>query len=118
MSLNLGMLVAYDEAKEKLENIISKDRPNTIYVLSSIISGGVAATMSLPFDNVKTKLQKMVKYPDGSMPYSGLVDCFAKSVRNEGVLGLWAGLPTYIFRIAPHVMITLVASEFLKKIFK
>lgn len=56
MSLNLGMLVAYDEAKERLEQYIAKERAKTIYVLSSIISGTVAATMSLPFDNFKTKL--------------------------------------------------------------
>lgn len=55
MSLNLGMLVSYDESKERLEKYLGK-RPNTIWILSSFISGGIAATMSLPFDNVKTKL--------------------------------------------------------------
>jgi solute carrier family 25 oxoglutarate transporter 11 len=55
MALNLGMLVSYDESKERLEKYLG-NKPNTIWVLSSIISGGIAATMSLPFDNVKTKL--------------------------------------------------------------
>ena len=59
MSLNLGMLVSYDESKEKLEKVLGKDQQNTIWILSSLISGGIAATMSLPFDNVKTKMQKM-----------------------------------------------------------
>jgi solute carrier family 25 oxoglutarate transporter 11 len=58
MSLNLGMLVSYDESKEKLERALGKERANTTWILSSIISGTVAAAMSLPFDNVKTKLQK------------------------------------------------------------
>ena len=49
------------------------------------------------------------------MPYTGIVDCGMKSVANEGVLMLWAGFPTYVFRIAPHVMITFIVSEFLKK---
>jgi len=57
MSLNLGMLVSYDESKERLTKYLGKS-PNTVWVLSSFISGGIAATMSLPFDNVKTKLQK------------------------------------------------------------
>lgn len=56
MALNLGMLVSYDESKERLEKYLGKDKANTIWVLSSLISGGIAATMSLPFDNVKTKL--------------------------------------------------------------
>jgi solute carrier family 25 oxoglutarate transporter 11 len=105
MALNLGMLSSYDESKERLEKILGKDKANTIWVLSSLISGGIAATMSLPFDNVKTKMQKMTRNPDGTMPYKSLLDCAYKSVRNESVLGLWVGLPTYIVRIAPHVMI-------------
>lgn len=61
--------------------------------------------MSLPFDNVKTKLQKQVKKPDGTMPYSGFVDCAMKTAANEGIAGFWAGLPTFVVRITPHVMI-------------
>jgi len=118
MALNLGMLVSYDEAKERLEKVLGKERSMSTWVLSSVISGGIAATMSLPFDNVKTKLQKMTAGADGNMPYKGLVDCAMKTAKNEGILGFWAGLPTYVVRIAPHVMITLVTSEFLKKLFK
>ena len=74
--------------------------------------------MSLPFDNVKTKLQKQTKGPTGEYPYAGVTDCFMKSISNEGFFKLWAGLPTFVVRIAPHVMITLIVSEFLKKRFK
>ena len=55
MSLNLGMLASYEEAKDRLGKHFS---PNMTWFLASVISGGLAATMSLPFDNVKTKLQK------------------------------------------------------------
>lgn len=58
MALNLGMLVSYDESKEWLEKILTKN-PTLVWMLASTISGAIAATMSLPFDNVKTKLQKM-----------------------------------------------------------
>ena len=61
--------------------------------------------MSLPFDNVKTKMQKMTKLPDGTMPYKSLLDCAIKTATNESFLGLWTGLPTYFVRICPHVMI-------------
>jgi len=33
------------------------------------------------------------------------------SAKNEGIAGLWVGFPTYYFRIAPHVMITLIAQD-------
>jgi solute carrier family 25 oxoglutarate transporter 11 len=55
MSLNLGMLVSYDEAKERLQHSLPNN-PNTIWFLASFLSGGIASAMSLPFDNVKTKL--------------------------------------------------------------
>ena len=105
MALNLGMLVSYDVSKEKLEVILGKERSNMTWVLSSVISGAIAATMSLPFDNVKTKMQKMTRLPDGTMPYKSLLDCAVKTATNESIIGFWAGLPTYIARIAPHVMI-------------
>lgn len=57
----------------------------------------------------------MNKLPDGSYPYNGFFDCFKKTIVNESALGLWAGLPTYYFRVAPHAMVALMVSEFLKK---
>ena len=115
MALNLGMLVSYDVTKEKLEKKVSA---NQAWFAASLVSGAVASTVSLPFDNVKTKLQKQVPLEDGTLKYSGLIDCAKQTVAKEGPTRLWAGLPTYIFRIAPHVMITLVASEYLKKLVK
>ena len=114
MSLNLGMLASYDEAKERLDKVLGKDKKNTIYVLSSCISGGLASAMSLPFDNVKTKMQKMTRLPDGTMPYKSLIDCAIKTASSQGILAFWAGLPTYIVRIVPHVMI--VSFNFIKLI--
>jgi len=57
----------------------------------------------------------MKKSPDGTYPYNGFIDCAMKSAKNEGIRGLWAGLPTYYFRVGPHAMITLLASEYLRK---
>jgi solute carrier family 25 (mitochondrial oxoglutarate transporter), member 11 len=116
MALNLGMLVSYDVSKEKLEVMLGKEKANMTWVLSSVISGAIAATMSLPFDNVKTKMQKMTRLPDGTMPYKSLLDCAVKTATNESIIGFWAGLPTYIVRIAPHVMI--VSIHFCNSIFR
>ncbi len=59
----------------------------------------------------------MKRNKDGVLPYSGFVDCFAKSIKNEGVTGLWAGLSTYYMRIAPHAMITVLLQDFFHDIF-
>ena len=83
---------------------------------ASMLSACITSTASLPFDNVKTKLQKMMRFPDGTLPYNGFIDCVGKTVAREGVTGLWAGLPTYYFRVGPHTIITLLASESLRKL--
>lgn len=84
----------------------------SIRLVSSAISGVATACLSLPFDNVKTKIMKQKAGPDGKKPYSGFIDCFKKSIANEGVKGLWVGLPTYYARIAPHAMITVLLQDF------
>lgn len=38
---------------------------------------------SLPFDFVKTRMQKMERGPDGKYPYAGPVDCALQTIKNE-----------------------------------
>ena len=83
----------------------------TIRLAASAFSGVSVSLISLPFDNVKTKFMRMKKNKDGTLPYTGFLDCFAKSIRNEGFGGLWAGLSTYYMRIAPHAMITVLLQD-------
>jgi hypothetical protein len=90
------------------------DKWQTI-VISSFVAGVTAAVASLPPDMIKTRLQRMGPLPDGSMPYKGVVDCAVKITTREGPLALYTGLPTYIVRIAPYGLITLVATEMLSK---
>ena len=65
MSMNLGMMATYDEVKETLGRIFEENDSKQIRLMSSAISGVVCSFISLPFDNVKTKLQKMDKLPNG-----------------------------------------------------
>ena len=45
---------------------------------ASMIAGFFASACSLPFDFVKTRIQKMKPDAQGKVPYSGFVDCAAK----------------------------------------
>lgn len=55
----------------------------------------------------------MDKNAKGEYPYNGVIDCFKKSIKREGVTGLWVGLPTYYCWVAPHSMIALMTLDFL-----
>ena len=108
-------MVTYDEAKERLIKRFGKGHEKQILFSASMISAVATSTASLPFDNIKTKLQKMKRLPDGTNPYSGFIDCAMKTAAREGITGFWAGLPTYYFRVGPHSIITLLTSEYLRK---
>ena len=83
---------------------------------SSMIAAVATAVGSLPFDNIKTKMQKQKPDANGVMPYKSMPDCIAKSLAKEGITGFWAGLPTYYFRVGPHAIITLMAAEQYRKL--
>lgn len=117
MALNMAQLVSYDECKERLIRHYGKgNNPWKVMFYASMISAVATSCASLPFDNVKTKLQKQSRLPDGTYPYNGFLDCFKKTAAREGITGFWAGLPTYYFRVGPHSIVTLIAADNLRRI--
>mmetsp|Transcript_12350 Transcript_12350/g.40606 ORF Transcript_12350/g.40606 Transcript_12350/m.40606 type:complete len:291 (-) Transcript_12350:90-962(-) len=113
MALNMGMLASNEQAKEILKSSGVEGVPNTLG--ASAIAGFFASAFSLPFDYVKTQLQKQKPGPDGKLPFSGAMDCAMKTVAEGGPLKLWTGFPTYYVRIAPHAMFTLMILDFIQQ---
>lgn len=108
--INLAMLAPFEEMKHRLKNAIPNVQIRTI--IASLMASFLGSFASLPFDNAKTKMQKM---KDGQ--YKGIVDCMTKTIKNEGASKLWVGLPTYYLRIGPHVIITLLMNDLLRSLF-
>ena len=101
MALNFGQLAFFSEAKAQLKT--RTDWSSNAQTLSaSAIAGFFASFFSLPFDFVKTRLQKQSRGPDGKLPYNGMADCFAKVAKQEGLMRFYRGFGTYYVRIAPH----------------
>lgn len=112
VTYNASQLVSFDEFKEIITDIRG-EWDFTGRCIAVLMSGVVCATVALPSDNLKTKLQKMKAGPDGKLPYRGMFDCLLKSVKREGVLGLWVGLPTFITRVAPYSVAVLMINDYL-----
>jgi len=117
LSINVGMLTTYDMYK-KWNSSWAGDGTQLNRFFSGALSGWTAATVSLPFDFVKTRLQKQQPKADGTVHYKNLVDCFAKVAREEGAMAFYNGYATYVARITPHIMITWVAMDFLNDTLK
>ncbi|KAF4986764.1 hypothetical protein FDECE_15782 [Fusarium decemcellulare] len=112
MALNFGQLAFFSEAKAQLKQHTElSSRTQTLS--ASAIAGFFASFFSLPFDFVKTRLQKQQKGPDGKLPYRGMVDCFSKVAKQEGLGRFYRGFGTYYVRIAPHAMVTLIVADYL-----
>lgn len=114
MSMNLGMLVPYEECKQRFKKYFGNGYAT--YISSSFVAGFLAAFLGLPPDNMKTKIQKMKPGADGKMPYRGLFDCARKTFRSEGLLRFWVGFPVFYMRVGIHAMITLLVTDGLKYI--
>jgi solute carrier family 25 oxoglutarate transporter 11 len=111
MALNFGQLAFFSEAKQRLKGTNMGSRAQTL--TASAVAGFFASFFSLPFDFVKTRLQKQSRRADGSLPYKSMVDCFKKVAREEGILRFYRGFGTYYVRIAPHAMVTLIVADYL-----
>jgi solute carrier family 25 oxoglutarate transporter 11 len=117
MALNLGMLGGNQVATEQLK--AQGLTGPALVVASSAIAGFLASAFSLPFDFVKTQMQKQKPDPvTGELPFGSAMDCVMKTMKEGGPLRFYAGFPTFYVRIAPHAMITLIAQDKLKAFWK
>lgn len=101
MALNFGQLAFFSETKAQLKKH-TEWSIKTQTLTASAVAGFFASFFSLPFDFVKTRLQKQQKGPDGKLPYRGMLDCFSKVAKQEGLGRFYRGFGTYYVRIAPH----------------
>lgn len=102
MALNFGQLAFFSEAKGQLAKRVPEVDPGMRTLAASAVAGFFASFFSLPFDFVKTRLQRQAKGGTGARAYKGMADCFARVAREEGFLRFYRGFGTYYVRIAPH----------------
>jgi len=73
----------------------AKDAPQYEKFGKNILSGGVAGSLSLTFvyslDYCRTRLANDAKSKDGKRQYSGMVDVYTKTIKSDGIQGLYRG---------------------------
>lgn len=90
-------------------------------------AGTVGQTVAYPLDVIRRRMQ-MVGWKDASsivrgnggiqsqLEYSGMVDAFRKTVRNEGFRALYKGLVPNSVKVVPSIAIAFVSYEIVKDI--
>lgn len=104
MVANFGQLAFFAESKSQLQKRTNLQF-QTLTLTATVIAGFAAAAFSLPFDFLKTRLQR------GGSAYNGVLDCALKVLKDEGPLRFYRGFGTYFMRMAPHTVITLFVAD-------
>lgn len=105
------------QAKEVLLELGCRPGGPAVVWGSASLAGLAAAACSLPFDFVKTQMQRQKLDPaTGRLPYAGPWDCALGTLRAHGPLRFYSGFGTYCVRIAPHVTLTLVFLAWLPRV--
>ncbi|KAI9201842.1 solute carrier family 25, member 30-like protein [Polychytrium aggregatum] len=119
--LTASQLPSYDHSKKVLIGSGLVQEGIVAHVICSMFAGLVAATFTSPFDLVKSRYmnQRKASGPSGTpgaILYKSPLDCFVKTVQNEGVRGLFKGwLPNWM-RIGPHTIVTFMVMEQLRRL--
>eukprot|EP00198_Chlamydomonas_reinhardtii_P001041 XP_001690376.1 mitochondrial substrate carrier [Chlamydomonas reinhardtii] len=95
-----GVDIALFEAfKEILYEKYDGRPPHMAIVGAGMLSSSIAQVVSYPLALVRTRLQ--AHGAGGQVKYRGMVDVFRKTIRNEGVRGLYKGLLPNLLKLAP-----------------
>lgn len=68
------------------------------------VSAAVSKTAAAPIERVKLLIQnqdEMLKSGRLSEPYKGITDCFARTMKDEGMIALWRGNTANVIRYFP-----------------
>ncbi|CAG9467633.1 unnamed protein product [Pedinophyceae sp. YPF-701] len=86
--INAAEMATYDQFKEFFLSMGMADGVGC-HVLSALGAGFVAVSVGSPVDVVKSRMM-------GSSEYTGVLDCFAKTLKNDGLSGFYRGfLPNF-----------------------
>ncbi|XP_067879761.1 solute carrier family 25 member 35 isoform X1 [Heterodontus francisci] len=89
-----------------------------VSLTAGMVSSVFVVLAMTPFDVVSTRLynQPVDRQGKGTF-YRGYLDCFSKTMRKEGLFGLYKGAGASYFRLGPHTILSLLFWEELRKFY-
>ncbi|TCD69925.1 hypothetical protein EIP91_005749 [Steccherinum ochraceum] len=84
------------------------------------VSAAVAKTSAAPIERIKLLVQnqdEMIKQGRLATPYKGVVDCFARTYRDEGLVSLWRGNTANVIRYFPTQALNFAFKDYFKSLF-
>jgi solute carrier family 25 protein 43 len=90
--------------------------------LNGCLAGAFAQTFSFPFDTIRKKMQAQSKVATEGMvqadvEFTSMTDCFVKTIKKNGPLGMWRGTTANLAKVAPYAGLMFLAFEASKRVF-
>ncbi|XP_064089664.1 probable mitochondrial glutathione transporter SLC25A40 isoform X2 [Macrobrachium nipponense] len=108
--------ILYWYSYEKLKMVFRQEQPTFSFTLTAgALSGGIAGTLTLPLDVIKTHRQIEIDKPlNGGSTVKMLQNIYVQ----QGVRGLFAGLVPRLAKVMPACAIMISTYEYAKKFFR
>jgi solute carrier family 25 oxoglutarate transporter 11 len=89
-----------------------------LHIVASFGAGFVAAVVTNPVDVVKTRIMNQGSTAGAQAPkYAGMIDCFVKIARQEGLSGFYKGFVPNFMRLGPQTIMTFIFYEQFVKLY-
>uniref|UniRef100_A0A3B3CYK0 Solute carrier family 25 member 35 n=1 Tax=Oryzias melastigma TaxID=30732 RepID=A0A3B3CYK0_ORYME len=115
-----AQLSTFSSSKELVTDLQVFPEDSWMVALSAgMISSVVVVLAMTPFDVVSTRLYNQpVDHLGKGQLYKGFTDCFSKTLKKEGLAGLYKGLGASYFRLGPHTILSLFFWDELRKLYR
>jgi solute carrier family 25 protein 34/35 len=109
-----SQIATFSYTKDLLQRKSNLD-PAVISLISGCIAGTVMTVVMNPTDVISTRLYNQGTNKHGhGLYYSGVIDCFLKIIKVEGIRGLYKGFWPHYVRMGPHSTLVLLFFDELK----
>ncbi len=93
----------FQQLKISYEKILKKKPGNEVNFILGALAAAASVTVMIPLDTIKTRL--VVQTASSPMAYNGMIDCFARIVREEGIGTFYKSLPPRLISVVPMIAI-------------
>ncbi|KAL6464143.1 hypothetical protein MHYP_G00285340 [Metynnis hypsauchen] len=114
-----AQLCTFSTCREFITDLQMFSKDSWLVALSAgMVSSVVVVLAMTPFDVVSTRLynQPVDQLGQGRL-YRGFMDCFSRTLRMEGLTGLYKGLGASYFRLGPHTILSLLFWDQLRNVY-
>ncbi|XP_072175418.1 mitochondrial substrate carrier family protein ucpB-like [Diadema setosum] len=124
MILTAAQIPTYDHTKHTILNHGWMAEGMKLHLVSSMASGFMTAFTTSPVDVIKTRVMnqkiRVVQSTHGTLKheclYRGSLDCLLKTLRAEGLYGLYKGFFSNWLRLGPHTTVSFIVFEKLREL--